>query len=99
MENKKTKLLTKKLSPTSKVAAHFGVVAIGAEGGKMKMKILLITNNGMFFSGTEKLVRNPEEAQCFTDINLLLDRLRDLLTLSLEEITQVRIISANFKTQ
>jgi len=61
------------------------------------MKIMVITTEGIFFSGERHLVTEPDDAQIFNDIDDLLDRLRDILTLSMQNITQVRIISSTYK--
>jgi len=62
----------------------------------MMWKILAVTGGGVFFCGEEHLVENPEEAKWFDDISDLLDTVRDIMTLNLDGVVQVRLISDSF---
>jgi len=61
------------------------------------MKIMVVTTAGIYFAGPNNLVENPDEGMIFEDVNSMLDRLRDILTLCTLRITQVRILGKEYQ--
>jgi hypothetical protein len=59
---------------------------------KVKCKLLVIRQDDVFFAGSENLVKNPDDAQVFTDLESVLDRIRDVVLFAFSPVTQIRII-------
>jgi len=64
---------------------------------KFNAKLMIVRNDGVYFAaGVHTLVDDPESAEVFTDLEVCLDRIRDVITLGLKPVTQIRIISTEF---
>ncbi len=61
-----------------------------------KWKIMVITQDGIFFSANRSLTKQPNEATWLAEFAAAADRSADIVALNASGVTQVRIISSAF---
>lgn len=59
---------------------------------KIKIHLVVIREDGIAFAGWGGLVKDPNEAKLFTDLDEMLERIRDIFTLAASPVTQIRIV-------
>ncbi len=63
---------------------------------EVSCRILVIREDGVYFGGPKHLVKDIGDSQVFTDLDEVLDRIRDYMTLAVSPVTQIRIVSEDF---
>lgn len=62
----------------------------------MKCRIMIMRNDGIYFCGPGSLVKEHDNSKLFTDLEDVLNRIRDVILLSTVPVTQVRIVDEDW---
>lgn len=63
----------------------------------LRWKIVILTQQGVFFSGQDCLEDDPQAAQWFDDFDSAVVRSKDIVEHNLDGVLQIRIISSAFR--
>lgn len=59
---------------------------------EIKANVVVIREDGVSFAGWGGLVKDPNEAKLFTDLDEMLGRIRDIIIMATSPVTQIRIV-------
>jgi hypothetical protein len=66
---------------------------------QIKCKVLVVRKDGTHWAGENSLepAVDIDKAKVFTNTDVLLDRVRDIITLATSPVTQIRIVTADYE--